>query len=124
MEAGSSTMVEFFENDLNVWLEPEDFSNMLLLEQNDLSNLYCEPLFLDVVESTAEEVPNDAHEFNEAELEKGEASAKIEIFLPRDMKTNQFKCPQCPKVFQFKSRLVRHLSTHQVQFKIISRYVA
>ena len=36
-----------------------------------------------------------------------------------DIKSLPFQCPKCPKTFQFKSRLQRHLTTHQVFTNIL-----
>ncbi len=45
------------------------------------------------------------------------SSELISAKVKRDPTTKLFLCPQCPKTFQYSSRLQRHLTTHQVDLE-------
>ena len=95
------------------WLQVGDvLDNFLLLEGTceDLNALH-EPLFLDVVVDTIN-VPEVSTTTSEVQVE---SSPSPDI---SDIKSLPFPCPKCPKTFQFKSRLQRHLTTHQVQLSL------
>ena len=92
------------------WLQVGDvLDNFLLLEGTceDLNALH-EPLFLDVVVDTLNPPDDATTTATEVQVESSEPPEGSDIIsLP-------FSCPKCPKSFQFKSRLQRHLTTHQV----------
>ena len=92
------------------WLQVGDvLDNFLLLEGTceDLNALH-EPLFLDVVVDTIN--PPDGS--TETSLLQVESSPSPDV---SDGKLLPFPCLKCPKSFQFRSRLQRHMTTHQVQ---------
>ena len=92
------------------WLQVGDvLDNFLLLEGTceDLNALH-EPLFLDVVVDTIN--PPDGS--TETSLLQVESSPSSDV---SDGKLLPFPCVKCPKSFQFRSRLQRHMTTHQVQ---------
>ena len=85
------------------WYLQEDLTNLLLLED---SELIYEPLFFDVVSEVTE--PPSIHYEGEASVKEFEVSSSDAN--PKE----QYKCHHCFKSFQFKSRLERHLTCHQV----------
>jgi len=90
------------------WLQVGDvLDNFLLLEGTceDLNALH-EPLFLDVVVDTIN--PPDGS--TETSLLQVESSPSSDV---SDGKLLPFPCVKCPKSFQFRSRLQRHMTTHQ-----------
>lgn len=100
------------------WLENEDISSLLLLEQpcsdgsiinEEEFNSLCEPLFQSSEKDHFD--GNDVILENNAKIE----AVSVEKEFQRDVLSNQFKCPKCQKEFAYLSRLKRHLSTHQVQ---------
>ena len=101
------------------WLENEDISSLLLLEQpcsdgsiinEEEFNSLCEPLFQSSEKEDRLDGNDDILE-NNAKIE----AVSVEKEFQRDVLSNQFKCPKCQKEFAYLSRLKRHLSTHQVQ---------
>ena len=97
------------------WLQVGDvLDNFLLLEGTceDLNALH-EPLFLDVVVDTIN-VPEVSTTTSEVQIESSPSPDVV-----ADIKSLPFPCPKCPKTFQFRSRLQRHLTTHQVQTLLI-----
>ena len=99
------------------WLQVGDvLDNFLLLEGTceDLNALH-EPLFLDVVVDTIN-VPEVSTTTSEVQIESSPSPDVV-----AEIKSLPFQCPKCPKTLQFKSRLQRHLTTHQVQ--LLLKYV-
>ena len=88
---------------------PGNFRAVLEGTCEDLNALH-EPLFLDVVVDTLNP-PDDAitTTATEVQLESSEPNEGSD-----EINSLPFSCPKCPKSFQFKSRLQRHLTTHQV----------
>ena len=73
------------------WYLTEDLSNLFLFNDSTIVN---EPIFFDVV---MEDLPDP------------------DPAVVKDSKPiGKYKCGKCTKTFQFKSRLERHLITHQV----------
>ena len=109
------------------WLENEDISSLLLLEQpcsdgsiinEEEFNSLCEPLF----QSSEKEECLDGNDVlleNNAKIE----APSVETEFQRDVLSNQFKCPKCQKQFAYLSRLKRHLTTHQVYYIKLSIFV-
>ena len=116
----SGSSVQLFEDiaenvtlDNDSWLENEDISSLLLLEEQPCSDgtsiineeefrSLCQPL-LEATESANILLQDHSSELLEEVKE-----------FHRDEVTHQFRCPKCPKQFAYQSRLKRHLTTHQV----------
>ena len=111
--------INFFDHtdmDETNWLQVGDvLDNFLLLEGTceDLNALH-EPLFLDVVVDTIN--PPDGS--TETSLLQVESSPSPDV---SDGKLLPFPCLKCPKSFQFRSRLQRHMTTHQVLIRDVGR---
>ena len=84
------------------WYLHEDLTNLFLLED---SELIYEPLFLDVVVDPEEGRQEQVPPITPLEEPKAE---------PIPTPDAQYNCHLCSKSFRFKSRLQRHLTTHQV----------
>jgi hypothetical protein len=111
-------------DDTNVWLPVaggcDDLSSLLLepCYITDDFNCFTDQLLLDVV---GIDTVFSADEDVSVGLNLDKEVADDEVALPtttsttqRDPDSNLFSCPQCPKTFQYGSRLKRHLTTHQV----------
>ena len=134
----SGSSVQLFEDiaenvtlDNDSWLENEDISSLLLLEEQPCSDgtsiineeefrSLCQPFLEAGCESDAnilllqENIQiEDNNSGTELSLLLEEKEEEVKEFH-RDEVTLQFRCPKCPKEFSYQSRLKRHLTTHQV----------
>ena len=82
----------------------QDFDCLLPLEGSDDILFWTEPLFFDVVI----DLPVAPSENGEVEQSSDSKVSGL------DGSKGQHYCPHCPKSFSFRSRLERHLTTHQV----------
>ena len=98
------------------WYLQEDLTNLLLLGD---SELIYEPLFFDVV-SEVTESPSLHYEGGEESVKEFEVPSPVQA---KASPKEQYKCHQCFKSFQFKSRLERHLTCHQVRSTSIVHYL-
>ena len=123
----SGSSVQLFEDiaenvtlDNDSWLENEDISSLLLLEEQPCSDgtsiineeefrSLCQPL-LDQAECESANILLQENDHSGSELLLEEEVKEFH----RDEVTHQFRCPKCPKEFAYQSRLKRHLTTHQV----------
>ena len=96
------------------WYLHEDLTNLFLLEESEL--LIYQPLFLDVVTAAADDQEPEEQHPDLTLVAKETTSAAQASSRPSSLaKTDpQYQCPLCSKSFQFKSRLQRHLTSHQV----------
>ena len=117
--------------DNDSWLENEDISSLLLLEEqpcSDGTSIINEEEFRSLCQPFLEEAGCESADANILLLQENiqeDNNSGIELLLleekeeevkefHRDEVTLQFRCPKCPKEFSYQSRLKRHLTTHQV----------
>ena len=88
------------------WYLHEDLTNLFLLDESEL-------LFLDVVSGSADDP-------GEQQQQQQDLTGLVAKETPTSPATSLAKtgptydCPLCSKSFRFKSRLQRHLTSHQV----------
>ena len=87
------------------WYLHEDLTNLFLLDESEL-------LFLDVVSGSADDQGEQQQQQDLTGLVAKETPTSPTTSLAKTGPT--YDCPLCSKSFRFKSRLQRHLTSHQV----------